>query len=116
MTFQSLLIHSVVISNPTVGAPGGRYGDPVPGAPVDVAETVRIAPARRLDFFKEELRNRDASITRFTLYAMPTSTVTYLSTVVWGARTFTVVARPAMVADGTGDHHVEALLEEIEGT
>jgi hypothetical protein len=116
VTFQSLLIHSVTISNPVDGAQGGRYGDPVPGTPTDTVETVRIQPARRLDFFKEELRNRDTSVTRFTMYAMPTSTVTYRSTVIWGTRTFNVVARPAMVVDGTGDHHVEALLEEVEGS
>lgn len=115
MSFQSLLIHNVTISTPTFGASGGRYGDPVPGAPVDVAETVRIQPARRLDFFKEELRNRDTSTVRFTMYAMPTSTATYLSTVIWGTRRFNVVARPAMVVDAVGDHHIEALLEEVEG-
>jgi len=115
LTFASLLIHTVTIRNVSQGAQGGRYGDPVPNAPVDVVETVRIQPARRLDFFVEELRNRDTSRTLFTMFALPTSTVTYLSTVIWGTRTFNVRARPAMVVDGVGNHHVEALLEEVEG-
>lgn len=116
MSFESLLIHSVVIRNPGTSGPGtNEYGDPTPGAPVDVVETVRIEPFRRLDFFVEELRNRDTRVTRHRLFAKPTSTITALSTVIWEGREYVVVSRPALVPDSSGNHHFEALLELIEG-
>ena len=111
----SLLIHTVTISTPTAGAGVNDYGDPNEGTPTTVQEVVRIQPARRLDFFIEELTNRDTRKTRHTLFAQPDSTVTALSTVIWGSRTFKVVSRPAVVWGAAEAHHVEALLEEIEG-
>lgn len=115
MSFESLLIHTVTISNPVDTASVGRYGDAVPGSPTTAVEQVRIQPARRLDFFKEELRNRDTRTTLHQMYTKPNSIVTGLSTVVWGARTFRVRSRPALVYDGSGVHHYEAVLEEVEG-
>ena len=116
MSFESLLIHTVVIRNPSAPGPGtNEYGDPVENAPVDVVETVRIEPFRRLDFFVEELRNRDTRVTRHRLFAKPDSTITALSTVLWEGRTYNVVSRPALVPDSNDNHHFEALLELVEG-
>ncbi len=115
MSFESLLIHTVTVRNPTLSGSQNRYGDDTGGAPVDVQETVRIEPILRMDFFKEELRNRDTRVTKHRLFALPTSTITALSVIIWGSRTFNVVSRPALMPDSSGNHHYEAILEEIEG-
>jgi hypothetical protein len=115
MSFTALLIHTVTVSNPTTGIGVNAYGDANAGTPTTVQEQVRIEPVRRFDFFVEELRNRDTRVVKHRLFAPATTAITALSTITWGARTFNVVSRPAMVPDGTGNHHIEALLEEIEG-
>jgi hypothetical protein len=115
VSFESLLIHSVTIKNPTESGVDNRYGDDIPGATVDTVESVRIEPVLRMDFFKEELRNRDTRINRYRMFAKADSVVDSLSTVVWGGRSFSVIAEPALMPDSVGHHHYEALLEEILG-
>lgn len=115
MSFAALMIHSVTVSNPNEGVTVNEYGDKNPAAPTNTTELVRIEPVRRFDFFVEELRNRDTRVVKHRLFAPATTAITALSTIIWGSRTFNVVSRPAMVPDGVGNHHIEALLEEIEG-
>ena len=116
MSFASLLIHSVTISNPTTSGID-RYGNPAPGASVDVVETVRIEmpDRRKVSGTEERLKDRDTRITRYRMFALPTSAVTALSTITWEGKSMRVDGKPSLMQDSTGPHHVEAYLTEIEG-
>ena len=109
MSFTSLLIHDVTVSNPAAGT-ADRYGNDVPTASA-VVERMRIEPAEA----KEDLTDRDTRVTRFRGFALPTSTVTGLSTLTWGSRTLRVDGEPLPFYGGSSLHHYEFSAEEILG-
>ena len=116
MSFTSLLIHTVTISNPTTSGID-RYGNPAPGTPVDVVEQVRMEmpDRRKVSGTEERLSDRDTRITRYRMFALPDSAVTALSTITWEGKSLRVDGKPAVKMDATGPHHVEVYLTEIEG-
>lgn len=110
MSLTSLLIHTVVVKNPVVGATD-RYGDEVPTFDSGTSEPARV---QQVDT-NEILLNRDTRITKFLLFGPPASVITSLSIVEWSGRSFRVEGLPWKVDGAAGVHHVETTLEEILG-
>ena len=110
MSFASLLLHTIVVFNPAVGATD-RYGDEVPTFDAGTSEPARV---QQVDT-NEILLNRDTRITKFLVFGPATSVITSLSEVEWSGRRFRVEGQPWKVDDAAGVHHVETTLEEILG-
>lgn len=109
MSFLSLLIHDVTVSNPVTGT-ADRYGNDVPTA-TTVVEKMRIEPEKA----SEDIIDRDTRVTRFKGFAKSDSVVTGLSTLTWEGRTLRVVGEPLPYPGGSGLHHYEFGAEEIRG-
>ena len=110
MSFQSLLIHSVAITNPTTQTGEDRYGNPLFGS-----DTFSTAARMEPKASGEKLIDRDTRTTAYMVY-LPSGTVcSGLSTLVWEGRDFRAVGEPRRFDDGVGGHHLELDLEEILG-
>lgn len=109
MSFTSLLIHDVIVSNPVAGSPD-RYGDDVPTA-TTVLEKMRVEP----EAAEEHIIDRDTRKTRFKVFALPTTAVTGLSTLTWNARTLRVDGEPEPFYGRSTLHHYEFKAEEVLG-
>lgn len=109
MSFAALLIHSVTVANPVAGS-SDRYGNDVPTS-TSVVESMRIEPADA----KEDIIDRDTRTTRFKGFALPTTTVTGLSTLTWEGRSLRVDGEPLPFYGRTSLHHYEFNAEEIKG-
>lgn len=109
MSFLSLLIHDVTVSNPVTGT-ADRYGNDVPTATA-VVEKMRVEPAGAA----EDIIDRDTRVTRFKVFAKPDSTLTGLSTLTWNGRTLRVDGEPQPFYGRSILHHYEAEAEEIRG-
>jgi hypothetical protein len=111
MSYEALLIHTVVIENPGDSISVDAYNNPIPGAAVSTTETARIQQKS----VEELLAERDTRIGRYNFFGAKDSVITSLSTVTWGPKTFRVTGDPEVVYGLLGPHHVEASLEEVEG-
>lgn len=112
MSFDSLLIDTVTVHNPTVPDPDivNDYGDPVEGE-TTVETAARVDPAGGT----EDLGNREARVTRFRVFMPEGTAVTGISTLTWQGRTLRVTAEPETYQDAAGDHHMELDAEEVLG-
>lgn len=109
MSFSSLLIHDVIVSNPVTGS-ADRYGNDVPTA-TTVTEKMRVEP----EAAEEHIIDRDTRKTRFRCFALPTTAMTGLSTLTWNGRTLRVDGEPKPFYGRVSLHHYEAAAEEILG-
>lgn len=64
---------------------------------------------------QELIIDRDTRITRFKVFALPTTTVTGLSTLTWNSRTLRVDGEPLPFYGMSSLHHYEFDAEEILG-
>jgi len=111
VSFDSLLIHTVSIRTPSPNAGADRYGNPTedPGTPVDVPARVEQRAA------SEDVIDRDTRVTRALVF-LPTGTnISALSVVAYEGQDWQVVGAPYYVANGAGPHHIQAVIELIEG-
>jgi hypothetical protein len=109
VSFLSLLIHDVTVSNPTSSGED-RYGNATETL-TSVTEKMRVEPKEA----DEELIDRDTRLTRFRVFARPDSVVTGLSTLTWETRSLRVVGEPLPFYGRTTLHHYELTAEEIRG-
>lgn len=114
MSFNSLLIHDITVSNPVVSG-SDRYGNTTYGA-TTVVERMRVQPAvGEAGVAQEVLIDRDSRITRFKIFALPTTVVTGLSTLTWEGRTLRVDGEPLPFYGRSSLHHYEFTAEEVLG-
>lgn len=111
MSYNDLLIHDVVILNPSTSVSVDRYNNPIPGDDSRTGEKARIQEKST----QELLTLRDTQVGRFDFFGTVDSVITGLSQVEWGDRIFRVTGQPSHVDARHGPHHVEADLEEIIG-
>ncbi len=112
MSFSNLLIHDVTVTNPTGAGSTDRYGNLVP-TETSAAELMRIQPQELGS--SEDIINRDTRITRFRVFAGPSSSVTGLSRLVWLGRTLRVDGEPRPFYGRSTLHHYEFDAEEVLG-
>lgn len=111
MSFESLLIEEdVTVRNPATAVPITRYGDPT-----ETWSTVETKARIDLLTAEENLQYRDTRITRYRAFFKPDVAITALSEVDWNGRRHRLAGRPDVLKDSSGDHHIEAILELIEG-
>jgi len=110
MSFQSLLVHSVTVTTPTASGSTDRYGNLVPTT-TSVVEQMRVEPKPG----EEEIIDRDTRLSRFRVFALPTTTVTGLSTLTWDGRTLRVDGEPEPFYAMSSLHHYELDAEELRG-
>ena len=110
MSFNSLLIHTVTVTNPKSTGTIDIFGDRVP-------DTESFTERVRIDVNKssEEIIDRDTRTTDFFIFALPDTHITGLSTVTWGTRTLRVVGEPRPRYGKHTLHHWEFDAEEILG-
>lgn len=113
MSFESLLIHTVVIYNrpnlPVMTEP--RYGDEI-----EVWDNGTATPGRvDLQQSQESTIDRETRTTTATLFLPATITISALSYWMWGTRKFRVDGEPKMLYDGAGPHHWEVSSVEVRG-
>lgn len=113
MSFTSLLIHDVTVSNP-VASGSDRYGNTTYGTST-VVERMRVQPAVGDNPAQEVLIDRDTRVTSFKIFALPTTTVTGLSTLTWEGRTLRVDGEPLPFYGRSSLHHYEFTAEEVLG-
>lgn len=110
--FSNLLIHSVDVVTPLEDdSDTDRHGNPIEEDAEPVSERWRIEPAST----EEDLANRDTRVSQYRGFAPPTSVVTALSRVEWGARTLRVSGDPEAFYGRNALHHYEVTLEEVTG-
>lgn len=116
MSFTSLLIHDVLVSNPSDSGSDDRYGNAIDTS-TSVTEKMRVQPAfsEGRGSSAEHIIDRDTRITRFKIFAKADTTVTGLSTLTWNGRTLRVDGEPLPFYGRTGLHHYELDGEEVLG-
>lgn len=116
MSFTSLLIHDVTVSNPVDVGATDRYGNDVPSS-TSVVEKMRVQPAAAEGGggSSEQIIDRDTRITRFRLFAKPNTVVTGLSTLTWEGRILRVDGEPLPFYGASALHHWEFSAEEVRG-
>jgi hypothetical protein len=109
--FTSLLIHTVTIYNPTSGSTD-RRGNEVfsDGTGVSSPARVELTTATEVDDAR-----RDARFTTYRVFLPRDVTVTATSVVEWEGRRHRVVGGPDTLDGRSGPHHVELMMERIEG-
>jgi hypothetical protein len=109
MSFTQLLIHTVVVYNPTSTTTDPRYGDEV--LVMDAGTTVK----GRVDVESstETLNDRDTRVTKAKLFLDPDVVISALSEWTWSGRRFRVNGEPITYYDSASPHHIEAESEEI---
>ena len=115
MSFTSLLIHSVQLILQSEGAED-RYGNTTqvftPGATVNA----RVQPVRSTSQGgRELLANRDMRVAWFQVFLPAGTAIDALDMLTWNGKTLQIDGPPALVYDGTGEHHIEAVARLIEG-
>jgi hypothetical protein len=111
MSFESLLIHSVTVTNPTASGSTDRYGNLL-ATTTSVVEKMRVQPGSENT---EEIIDRDTRLTRFRIFARSDSTVTGLSQLTWLGRTLRVTGEPEPFYGRDTLHHLELNAEEVLG-
>ncbi len=111
MSYDALLIHTVVINN--IVSPAGtsdRYGDAV------YSTTPTTEKARVQQLSAQEMNtDRNTRVSTHRIFLKATSVITVFSTVTWNGDTYEVTGEPSVVDGQAGPHHVEALLTKREG-
>lgn len=112
MTFNSLLIHTVTVFNPTnTPAIDSRYGDE--RLQFDTGTSV---PARVDERSSTELDiDRDTRSQHYTVFLGPLVVISALSYMVWGTHELRLDGEPLMKYDGQGPHHWEVECMEVLG-
>jgi len=113
MSFDSLLIHDVTVTNPTASGSTDRYGNLL-ASTTSVVERMRVQPGVGNNN-SEEIIDRDTRITNFRIFARSDSTVTGLSQLTWLGRTLRVDGEPEPFYGRDTLHHLEFNAEEIRG-
>lgn len=109
MTFSSLLIDEVVITNLILESDEtDRYGNVVPSEDT-VTVSARVQPVSS----GEDLIDRDTRITKYLVFLPAGTDVDGLSVLTWQSKTLRVVGEPRTFADRTAAHHVELDAEEV---
>ena len=111
MSFESLLIHEVLIFNPNGTDSSGRYGDEELTFDAGTISEARVD----LGSSNEQTVDRDTRVTEATLFLPPDVTITALSYWTWDGRKFRVDGEPKQLFDGVGLHHLEVASEEVKG-
>lgn len=115
MSFTALLIHPVTVTTPLTTGTTDRYGNLVPSE-TSVDEMMRVEPQPgSVANSTEDIIDRDTRITRFRVYATPSTTMTGLSRLTWLGRTLRVDGEPRPFYGRTSLHHWEADAEEVLG-
>jgi hypothetical protein len=116
MSFTALLIHDVTVSNPVDVGATDRYGNNVPSSVV-VVEKMRVQPGtgEGQGTSSEQIIDRDTRLTRFKVFAKPSTAVTALSTLTWNGRTLRVDGEPLPFYGSSALHHWEFSAEEVRG-
>lgn len=109
MSFQSLLIHTVIVYNRTDGT-ADRYGNPTDAFDSGTTVSGRVEPTDSNEFEND----RDTRVSRFRIFLLPSVVISATSEVVYGAERYRVEGEPRAFADGAGPHHIEAVLERID--
>lgn len=109
--FTSLLIHTVTIFNSGVASTDRRgnevYAD---GSGVDSIARVELLTATEI-----EDGHRDARFTNYRVFLPRGTDIRSTSVVEWEGHRHRVVGGPDVLDDRVGPHHVEAVIERIEG-
>jgi hypothetical protein len=114
MSFESLLIHSVTIFNLASGS-SDRYGDETEEWDEGTTVNGRMDQLSNDDDFDEYLQDRDTRVIRSVLFLMPDAPINALSELEYEGVRHRVVSEPIIVDDSVGPHHIEALVESIQG-
>jgi head-tail adaptor len=111
VSFSSLLIHTVTIYSPTTGT-ADRYGN------ATVTLTAGETTAARVESVNEaetDDLSRDTRRTLFRVFLPLGTTVDSLSQIGYDGRMHRVDGEPRRVSDGKGEHHVELIMEKLDG-
>lgn len=110
MSFTSLLVHQITITNPVDTTDTDRYGNPVPGE--ESFDTVaRMQPVTSA----EDIVDRDTRITAYLVFLKPGTNVSALSTITWEGRSFRVHGEPRTFTGRRTAHHIELDAQEVLG-
>lgn len=110
MSFDSLLIHTVRVFNPT-DTDSDRYGN----VELVYDDGVEVRGRVQEESSNEVLLNRDTRVTMYRLFVRPSVSLTALSLVQWQGAMYRVDGEPTVENDGVGPHHLEAILQGVDG-
>lgn len=117
MSFSSLLIHEITITNPGAVTGSDRYGNPVL-ASSSFTSRARVqmgGGGARSGASEEDIIDRDTRVSRFKIFVPAGTNVSGLSTIVWEGRSLRVDGEPAPIDGMHGAHHIEFMAEEVLG-
>jgi hypothetical protein len=114
MSYDALLIHTVVVKNYVAGA-AGRYGDAAEGYDAGVSTPGRVQQLAVGGQEREQLAGGDIRETQFKVFLPVGVPVDGLSRIEWSGRLLQAQGEPTTVYDSTGAHHVEVNAQEVRG-
>ena len=114
MTYDGLLIDTVVIFNPDEDSSGedySRYGDE--GLDFDGGTSSKALVQQQGS--TEDIIDRDTRVQTFKVFLPAEATLTALSYLVWEGRRLRLNGEPWVVDGRSGPHHIEATCQEVVG-
>lgn len=111
MTYESLLIHDVMIFNPVDSTGTDRYGNEL-----ELWDTGTLVSARVDEkSSSEDVIDRETRKKQYTVFFTKEAPVSALSFLTWDGHELRVNGEPKMMYDAVGPHHLEAECEEVLG-
>ena len=111
MTYESLLIHDIMVFNPVDSAGTDRYGDELELWDAGTLVQGRVDEKSG----SEDVIDRDMRKTQYTVFLLKEAPVSALSFLTWDGHELRVNGEPKMLYDAVGPHHIEVECEEVLG-
>jgi hypothetical protein len=114
VSFDTLLIHTVMIFNPAEDSSGedySRYGDEHLGFDAGTPARARVQPQAST----ESVTDRDTRVQTFMVFLPASATLSALSYLEWQGKRLRIDGEPDHIDGRSGPHHIEATCQEVLG-
>ncbi len=110
MSFEALLIDTVTVYTTSDGTTD-KYGNAIADESSGTDYPARV----QQESSTENLQDRDTRRTMYKVFLPADAAITALDVVEYQSLQMRVVGDPAVVQNGVGPHHIEAVLEHFAG-